>query len=130
MREGAKIRRSKMEQNLNEINAILKGYFMQSQQKEVFQIIPDAMLNCKKDTEFADWELAVYSDGEKIFLYGGMYGNEQLILLMANFDGVRTVWDKGHIYVPTDWLMNVFPARRERIKELDAVIRAKLPKKP
>jgi hypothetical protein len=101
---------------------------MQSQQKEVFPVIPDAMLN-RKDTKFADWELAVYSDGEKIFLYGGMHASEQLILLMANFDGVRIVWDKGHIYVPTDWLMKVFPARRERIMELDKVIRDKLPKK-
>jgi hypothetical protein len=111
------------------MNQFLKGYFMQSQQKkEVYPIIPDVMLNRKLDKKFADWELAVYSDGEKIFLYGGMYGNQQLILLMANFDGVRILMQNGHVYVPTEWLMEAFPARRQRIKELDKVIREKLPK--
>ncbi|MFI4912362.1 MAG: hypothetical protein ACIAQZ_11910 [Sedimentisphaeraceae bacterium JB056] len=102
---------------------------MQSPQKEVYQVIPDAMLNCKVDTEFTDWELAVYSDGEKIFIYGGMHASEQEILLMASFDAVGIVMQNGHVYVPTDWLMEAFPARRKSIMELDAVIRAKLPKK-
>jgi hypothetical protein len=72
--------------------------------------------------------MAAFSDGRRIFVYGGMYASEQEIVLMANFDGVGIVCVNGHVYVPTDWLMWAFPARRERIMAMDRVIRVGLPK--
>ncbi len=47
--------------------------------------------------------------------------------LQRNEAFIRSHAKNGHIYVPTDWQMDAFPARRAGTKELDEAIRAKPP---
>ncbi len=51
------------------------------------------------------------------------------ITIMVSLDVVITVYANGHIYAPTDWLKDVFPRAGEHLRQLDAVVRAKLPNK-
>ncbi len=102
---------------------------MQSQQKKVFPVFSDEMIKARNKTGMPDWEVAVYSDGEKIFLCGSLYAREREIMLLTHFDGVGIVYANGHIYAPTDWLKDVFPGAGEHLRQLEETIRAKLPKK-
>ncbi len=102
---------------------------MQSQQKKAFPVFSDEMIKARNKTGMPDWEVAVYSDGEKIFLCGSLYAREREIMILTGYDGVGIVYANGHVYVPTDWLMDIFPGDKEKIKQIDETIRAKLPKK-
>src|SRR6056297_3144287 len=101
---------------------------MQSKQKKVFPVIPEQMLRERNKTGMPDWELAIYSDGEKIFLCGSLYAREREIMLLTRYDGVGIVYANGHVYVPTDWLKDVFPDADKHLKQVEETIRPKLAK--
>lgn len=102
---------------------------MQSQKKEIFPIMSWEMIRARNTTGLPDWQMAAFSDGEKIFICAALYAREREMKILVNVDNIDTVMVSGHIYVPTDWLMEIFPDDREKIKQIDETIRAKLPKK-
>ena len=56
------------------------------------------------------WMLsAALADDGTVFVPAVIAGNEGRVLLMASWDGISSVFDDGHIYLPADWMALEWP---------------------
>jgi hypothetical protein len=71
-------------------------------------------------TRAPQWHFsAAINDNGIVFAPAAIVGNEQRIMLCAAFDGGPAVIKKGHVYLPTDWLIKEFPDWAEVFRAIE-----------
>lgn len=74
--------------------------------------------------KFPRWQryVAVDDDGT-VYASAAMTGDETAAFLSAAADGVSSVEDHGHIYLPTHWLARAFPQLAAVCRHLERQVR-------
>ena len=65
------------------------------------------------------WKRSVAVDEAGVIYAPGAIVGEQQALFCAAYDGVRVILDKGHAYLPLDWLMREFPKIAELGRKIE-----------
>lgn len=53
---------------------------------------------------------AALAPDNRVYVAASIAGSEKFVFMCAFYDGITCLIEKGHIYVPTDWMSREYPA--------------------
>lgn len=69
---------------------------------------------------------AIVDENGAVYLPACMAGNETIVLLMAQFDGVSPITHERHGFLPTTWLIREFPGIADDVIHIETRVRGRI----